>query len=409
MRVCILTGAAHGIGGMQDHTRSLASGLVAAGHDVEVIGDRHSDGILAEERDGARWHYLPFPSRGSRLPRRHRDWLHATYATFRELEATGRFDVVHSESAAAIELLIRKVHREVPIVVEWHGSALAMSRAALRRLRRGDRRAKIREAKGLVWLWIENFQHGHWYKFRPCHWIVPSKAEFTYAWLNGCQRRELGHVVPNGVDTALFRPQDRKRLRDELELGHGPLLVCVGRLEPDKGTHNAIRALASLDGPHRSVRLAIVGDGPERATLESMSRTYGVQDRVSFTGAQPHPVVARYIAAADVFLFPTERAEAAPLVLPQAMACGAAIVTTTIGSIAEVVGSGSHSGVLVPPGNVEALTSAIRELLGDAERRQRLGEAARQRVLAEYTLERMIERTVEVYQRAIADARRRTA
>ena len=116
-----------------------------------------------------------------------------------------------------------------------------------------------------------------------------------------------------------------------------------------------------------------------------------------FAGAQPHENVALYLAAADAFLFPTERDEAAPLVLPQAMACARPVVASRTGGITEVIGESGENGMLVPPGDVPALTQAMHTLLNDAELRRRLGEAARLRVLEEYTIERMTERTLAVY------------
>ncbi len=112
--------------------------------------------------------------------------------------------------------------------------------------------------------------------------------------------------------------------------------------------------------------------------------------------------MALYLAAADVFLFPTERDEAAPLVLPQAMACARPSVASDIGGITEVLGRSGDNGLLIPPGDVEALVGAMRTLLGDEGLRRRLGEAAQRRVLTEYTVERMVERTLEVYRIAIA-------
>jgi glycosyltransferase involved in cell wall biosynthesis len=110
--------------------------------------------------------------------------------------------------------------------------------------------------------------------------------------------------------------------------------------------------------------------------------------------------MALHIAAADAFLFPTERDEAAPAVLPQAMACARPVVASRIGGITEVVGDSNEYGILIPPGNVTALAQAMRRLIDDEELRHRLGEAARRRVLAEYTIERMTERTVVVYELA---------
>jgi glycosyltransferase involved in cell wall biosynthesis len=130
-----------------------------------------------------------------------------------------------------------------------------------------------------------------------------------------------------------------------------------------------------------------------------------VRERVSFLGAQTPEAVAAYLAASDVFLFPTEREEAAPLVLPEAMACGLPVVATRIGGITEVIGRPGTEGILVPPGDVAAVVAGVDGLLRDAGRRHAMGRAARDRVLAEYTLERMVERTVAVYETAISRLR----
>jgi glycosyltransferase involved in cell wall biosynthesis len=266
----------------------------------------------------------------------------------------------------------------------------------------GDARVKVREAKLLLWTLGIWFQHGHWYRFRPCVWMVPSRQEFEETRRSALLRSSLGYVVPNGVDARLFRPRPRKEARAELGLGNGLLFVSVGRLTFEKGMHHAIRALVRLDERAPLPRLVIVGQGEEREPLEQLSRSLGLERRVLFAGAQPHDIVARYLAAADVFLFPTERAEAAPLVLPQAMACALPVVASDIGGITEVVQRAGEIGVLVPPGDVNALADAMRTLMHDESLRRRLGEAARRRVLAEYTIERMVEQTLDVYRFAIS-------
>jgi glycosyltransferase involved in cell wall biosynthesis len=95
-----------------------------------------------------------------------------------------------------------------------------------------------------------------------------------------------------------------------------------GRRGSVEGFRHAIAALAALGNGSASARLVVVGDGEERSRLELLVRSLGVEERALFTGRQPARGVAAYLAAADAFLFPTERDEAAPLVLPQAMACG---------------------------------------------------------------------------------------
>jgi glycosyltransferase involved in cell wall biosynthesis len=402
VRICIVTVAGHGIGGMQDHTRTLAAGLVAAGHEIEVVTTLHPEGLVAEVRDGARWNYVDAKHHHPWLPRRDPAWLPRSCEVFLRLHSERPFDVIHSESSSAIGLVRRGIHRRVPLVAEWHGSTLSLIGAALARARAGDSRARVREAKGFIWDVGEYFQYGHWYRFRPCVWMTPSRHEFENIRRDGCLKGALGHVVPNGVDAREFRPRAARETRAELGLADGPLFVCVGRLSHQKGMGYAILALAKLHGELPGARVVIVGEGEEREPLERLARSLGLERHVVFTGASPHEMVAKYLAAADVFLFPTERAEAAPLVLPQAMASGTPVVASDIGSIAEVVGRRGENGLLVPPGDVNALADATLRLMRDEALRRRIGESARRRVLAEYTVERMVERTLEVYRIAIA-------
>ena len=400
MRVCVVTIAGRGLGGMQDHTRDLARGLVAAGHDVELITTRHPDGIRSEERDGARWHFVDAPGRHTRAPLHHPGWLKGSLALFRRLHEHHPFDVVHSESTSALELVRRGEHRRVPLVVEYHGNFIGLTRAAWRRARQGRARERVREAKAFVWMCAMHLQRGECLRFNACEWIVPSRQQFEDTRRGEFLRRSRGHVVPNGIDTDRFRPGDRAAARAELDLDESPLLLSVGRLNREKGMDLAIRALASL-GADGGARLVLVGSGEEEDSLRSLAAGSGVRDRARFAGQEPPERVATWMAAADVFLFPTLREEAAPLVLLQAMACGVPVVASGIGGITEVIGPSGGNGILIPPGDEQALVAEVRALLADPGARERIGTAARARILAEYTLERMVERTVNVYTVAI--------
>lgn len=386
---------------MQDHTRDLARGLAAAHHDVEVITTRHPEGLRQEERNGATWHFVDAPGRHARVPFHHPGWLAGSLSLFRQLHGQRPFDVVHSESTSAFELVRRGEHRHVPLVVEYHGTLLSLLRAAWGRARRGGARERIREAKSVVWLLGMHFQRGECFRFRGCEWIVPSEQQFEDTRRGEFMVRSRGHVVPNGVDTDLFRPRERHEVRAELGLGEEPTLVSVGRLNVEKGVDLAIRSLAAVRRSVPDARLVIVGRGEEQDALEALTSRLGLESAVTFVGAQPAEQVARYMAAADIFLFPTVREEAAPLVLPQAMACGVPVIASSIGGITEVIARSGVDGILTEPGDEDALVARIEVLLADEDARKRMGHAARERVLAEYTLERMVERTLEVYRHAI--------
>jgi glycosyltransferase involved in cell wall biosynthesis len=401
MRVCIVTFVvpAHGIGGMQDHTRDLARGLVNAGHEVDVITSAHPEGKREDVVDGVRYIFVDAP--------RHQSdpvWLKESYAEFLRQEAERPYDVLHSESKCAIEHVRRGVHRRTPVVVMFHGVFLGFARSQFRSAFRTRRPIPLLRAMRRV-QWVaahDHFRHGTWYRFRACEAIVPSRQQVQPTRLSCLLRESRMHVVPNGIDAELFRPRAGRDVRAELGLPQVPLFATVGRLSAGKGFDLAVRALAQLRGDLASAALLIVGDGEERQPLEALSQRLGVRERVVFAGRQPREAVARYLAAADIFLFPTEHEEAAPLAVPQAMSCARPVIASRTGGITEVLGESGEYGVLIPPGDVAALAREVTRLMSDDALRQRLGDAARRRVLADYTVERMVERTLDVYRVAIA-------
>ena len=397
MRVCIVTVAsyAHGIGGMQGHAADLCTGLVEAGHEVEVIAPKHRDGLAETTRLGGTWHFGDVPSRKPGRPTRNRDWLSESAATFERLHLSNPFDVVHSESTSALGLLRRGVHRRVPLAAKFHGNYLGLAGATVgRAVRDSGVRPRVREAKHLVWLTIGHVVPADFARFRACEAMVPSHQQ-----VNGTARsflldRARVHVVPNGIDADKFKPRPKEEMREALGLGADPILLSVGRLERDKGYETAVEALARLG--NLQPRLVVIGAGPERERLEATAAKAGVGGRVSFLGSKPRAEVVDYLAAADIFLFPTERDEAAPLVPLEAMASGLPLLASTVGGGVELVEDGT-SGLLLPPAAPERWAAAIRSVLADDALRRRMGEAARERILQSYTIEAMTRQTVDVY------------
>jgi len=387
---------------MQDHTADLARGLVEAGHSVEVITARHPAGIREAEVDGARRHHVDAPSDDFAGP----DWRERSYATFTCLHTREPFDVVHSEGSSALELVRRGVHRTTPFVVMFHGNFLGLVKASLRRQMRSRHPVDVaREQRALLSLARRHYRRGNARIFRECEAIVASAQQLA----DTCRSHRLDpsrvHVVPNGVDTSAFRPLPREETRAALGLPDGFLFVCAGRLSREKGMHHALRALALAGERTRESRLLVVGDGAERPRLELLASQLELGERVLFLGARPPEGMPAVLAAADAFLFPTERDEAAPLVLPQAMACGLPVVASMRGGITEVIDRPGENGVLIPPGDVPALAEAATRVYEDAELRARLGAGALERIREAYTLERMIESTVAVYELARARMR----
>ena len=400
MRICIVTVAsyAHGIGGMQAHSADLCRGLVGAGHEVEVISARHLDGLQQTEHLGATWHFVDATSRRPGRPYRNPDWLKASADAFAELHAARPFDVVHSESTSALGLLRRGVHRKVPVAAKFHGNYLGLAAATIGRgVRESGIGPRVREAKHLVWLTAGHVVPPDFARFRACEAMVPSRQQLDGTVRSYLLDRSRVHVVPNGISTDEFKPGSRDEARAKLGFGAEPILLCVGRLARDKGFATAIQALGRIDSP--DARLVVLGGGPERNLLEETARKAGVSSRVDFLGSKPRDEVVDHLAAADIFLFPTERDEAAPLVPLEAMAAGLPVVASDIGGGAELIDNGK-SGVLVPPAAVDSLAQAIDSLVASDALRRRMGEAARERIVERYTIEAMTRQTVAVYELA---------
>ena len=204
-------------------------------------------------------------------------------------------------------------------------------------------------------------------------------------------------VVYNGVDTGEFAPRhDGPAVRAALGIpSDAPLIGYVGRLAVNKGGQDdLLRAVAALRGDLPGVHLLIIGDGALRPSLTALAAELGLSDVVHFTGVRAD--VAWLLGAADVFALPS-RFEALPIAVLEAMALARPVVATRVGGVPEAV-LAEQTGLLVPPGAVEALRAALARVLGDPALAARLGAAGRDRLLAHFTLDQMVRRVEQIYE-----------
>jgi glycosyltransferase involved in cell wall biosynthesis len=175
-------------------------------------------------------------------------------------------------------------------------------------------------------------------------------------------------VVPNGVDLEALRPAEPGPARARLGLAEAPTVVCVGRLSEQKGQDQLLAAWPTVVQAVPDAQLVLVGDGPARAQLAASAPA-----GVLFTGASPD--VTDVLAAADVVALPS-RWEAAPLVPLEAMAVGRPVVAFGVDGVRAALGD---TGVVLPPGDVPGLATALSDLLRDPVRAAAAGRAARAR------------------------------
>jgi glycosyltransferase involved in cell wall biosynthesis len=188
-------------------------------------------------------------------------------------------------------------------------------------------------------------------------------------------------VMPNGVDTRRFRPEEgATAMRARLGLADDAFVVgFAGSLKPWHGVETLLEAFAALHLDVSAARLVIVGDGPQGDALRGQAARLGIDEQSIFTGKVAHQEMPALLAAMDVGVAPYARVPDfyfSPLKIYEYMAVGLAVVGSDAGEIAALVRDG-QTGLMCPPEDAQALAGALRRLARDPGLRVQLGAAAR--------------------------------
>ncbi|MFD3327262.1 glycosyltransferase [Streptomyces sp. NPDC058701] len=201
---------------------------------------------------------------------------------------------------------------------------------------------------------------------------------------------DLGHFGPGGPDADLVRAGARAELPLPAAFqGDGPLVVCVGRICPQKGQDVLLRAWPEVLGAVPGARLALVGDGPDS---ERLRRT--APPGVLFAG--PAPDIRPWLRAADLVVLPS-RWEGMALAPLEAMACGRPVLVSDVSGARESLPSGQGRLCLVPPEDPTALAKALGRLLAEPRLLAELGEQARQHARTEFDVRRTTDAVTGLY------------
>lgn len=211
-------------------------------------------------------------------------------------------------------------------------------------------------------------------------------------------RAERGRVVLKGVRLETFSSARRAQARADLGWGDRVTILAVAGLVAIKGVHHILEALATLRASH-SFSLVVCGEGEERQALENLARRLNIADRTTFPGKVARAEIAKFFAAADIFVHGA-LIEASGNVLLEAMASSLPIVCTDAGGPAEYVLDGV-TGLVVPVADPGAMAEKIVKLLGDASLRQEFGRRARHRAETQLSYQRMIDETLATYHRLL--------
>lgn len=251
-----------------------------------------------------------------------------------------------------------------------------------------------------------------WEGFPGLHWRVATRASYHLAHVtvaNSPGVAELVHrreglpfsriaVVPNFLDEAAFAPPAaplHAALRRELGLGDGPVVGIVANLLPIKDHATLLRAAARIHPAFPGLRVVLVGDGECRGPLERLAAELGIRDAVVFAGRRPNEPSLHHLFDVSVLC---SASEGLPNTVLEAMAAGRPVVATRVGAVPDAVLHG-QTGLLVPPGDADALAGALAELLADPDRARRMGAAALTRARNEYSEQRALAALERLYDR----------
>jgi glycosyltransferase involved in cell wall biosynthesis len=197
-------------------------------------------------------------------------------------------------------------------------------------------------------------------------------------------------VVPNGISTGQFHPLPG------VQRAPNRIIATNSADIPLKGLRFLLEAVAAI-APRRPIRLVVIGTPNENGAVAQLIRRLGIGGQVHFTGRIADAEYVRQYARATLAVVPSVY-EGFGLPVGEAMACGVPVISTTGGALPEVVGD---AGILVPPGDPQALVQAITALLDDPRRARSLGEAGYRRVRRFFTWQRAAAQTAAVYREVI--------
>jgi glycosyltransferase involved in cell wall biosynthesis len=250
---------------------------------------------------------------------------------------------------------------------------------------RNDARSEVR-ANGSVL--------GHLSLRTPRVLAANSRAGVDNAVALGTAAEKL-HLLPNVIDTDLFRPGPATGCRHS-----DPVRLLLVGIRPEKRVDRFLAVLRRVrDRVGCRVRGTIVGDGSERSRLEALSVELGLTaDDVEFRGWVI--VTADLYREADVLLLPSDH-EGTPNVVMEAMAAGLPVVATRVGGVVDLVQDG-ETGFSVDVGDDDAMVDAVATLVEDRCLRRRMGTAGRALIEARHALHCLPERLAQVYEAALS-------
>lgn len=338
-------------GGMNVYVRELVSALAHAGIDCTTYTRAWKQDLPREILVEPNHKVVHIPAGSVDMPKDHMIDIvpEFTDGVLGHIRANGGTDIVHANYwLSGIAGHSIKHELNIPLVSTFHTFARVKALG-------GDPESDLRERAETEVIGCSD---------AIC--VSCTEEERQFIQLYGTPPGSMEIVAP-GVEHAFFAPGDKRGARKALDLGDGPVLLFVGRIQPLKGAAVAVESLAALN--RKDATLLIVGgasgvDGEtEMALVRTAIEENNLHQQVRFVEPQAHHILSTYYRAADVVLVPS-RSESFGLVALEAAACGTPVIANAVGGLLTIVEHG-RTGFLVADRRPDVFAKHIAQILND--------------------------------------------
>jgi glycogen(starch) synthase len=372
------------VGGIARHCEGLAKALVQQNHEVHLFTLDFPGSPTYEEMDGVKV-YRASTELG------HPNFLtwvllfnHFLTKRVADVAGTVDFDVMHVHDwLAAFSGISFKHYLKKPMVLTVHSTEVGRAQ--------GLHSPDSFSINGIEW----------WAMYEANRVIVCSQSMKNEICDHFNLPQEKVDVIPNAIDATKYQVSvDRGAVKQRYGVGWGEKLVlCVGRLVPQKGIEYFIQAIPAVAKRYPEARFVIVGEGWSRDILEAEARASGQGRKIQFTGFASDQEVINLMSSADVLVVPSVY-EPFGIVALEGMATGVPVVASRVGGLSEVI-EHDRTGLFVYPKDPESIAWGIDKVLSDPNHARWLTENAKDKLHKAYSWEAVAMKTVDVYRKVV--------
>ena len=389
---------AHSRGGMEIHTKIVCEELAKLGVEIHLIAPSYDGKEHDVIENGVHIYYVKAPQ-----PRFlwNLQWSKKAYEKFIELDKRFRFDVFHSMASGGIPFLIHNCLKKGDIkkILTLHGTP-------------------IDEIKSFISVFKENKSFRNFLRiifnlvfhlithpvlliiYRNCDVIIAtSKPQIKNIKKTLFVNSEKILLIQNGINTNIFSPKNiDKKIEEKLHRNSKERVIFwVGRLDKQKGVQVAINGMKYILSKFPETKLYIMGDKEGYyKEIKKMIIKLSLNKNIIFLDSVNYEQLPKYINVCDIYIHPTLRDEAAPLVIIQAIACGKPVVATNIGGIPDVILNGVN-GYVFELGNSIEFSECINKILSNDKLRNLMSHSARKIAIKNFSSVLMAKKLLDIY------------